>query len=214
MRLRAVHILLLLAVLAGLSGCGRKARVIPEKKLIRIYTDMFLADQWIRDHVEARTVADTTLFFDPIFKRYGYDFEDYDASINYYIDHPIQYAEILTAVSDRLRARGDALQAELDEIRKWEEMLDSYRRLYHPSDFSEDSLRWSGTGILWPVKAEAAEADSLKEETTGHLEPERVNPEPEGSDTWEEIKPLDRMDRPRPTRIRIEDREKEQAIIE
>lgn len=213
MRLRAVHIFVLLAVVAGLSGCGRKARVIPEKKLVRIYSDMFLADQWVRDHVEARTVADTTLFFDPIFKRYGYDFEDYDASLNYYVDHPIEFAEILTKASDRLRARSDALQAELTEQRQWEEKLDSFRRLYHPKDFSDDSLRWTATGILWPVEAEAAEVDSLKEEP-GLFEPERVVTEPEGSDTWEEVKPLDRDKLPRPTRIRVEDRDKEQETVE
>lgn len=213
MRLRAVHIFLVLAVVAGLSGCGRKARVIPEKKLIRIYTDMFLADQWVRENVEARTVADTTLFFDPIFKRYGYRFEDYDASVNYYVDHPVEYAEILTKASDRLRARSEALQAVLDAEREREEELDSFRRLYHPSDFSEDSLRWAAEGIWWPDKTVTAEADSLEAEP-GQTGQERIESEPEGTDTWEEVKPVDPLDRPRPTRIRIEDREKEQEIID
>ena len=34
-------------------------------KLVRIYHDMFLSDQWVRDHPDARTAADTTLLFDP-----------------------------------------------------------------------------------------------------------------------------------------------------
>ena len=204
MRVRAAHILLLLAIVAGTTGCGRKPRVIPEKKMIRIYADMFLADQWIRDHLEGRTVADTTLFFDPIFKSYGYSFEDYDASLNYYVDHPVEFAEILTGASDRLRARGEVIQAEANAARKREEELDSFRRLYHPKDFSEDSLRWAADGIWWPVQVEEAEADSLKEDA-GLIDTERVAPEPEGSDTWEEIKPVDRKELPRPTRIRVED---------
>lgn len=223
MRLRAVHILLLLAAVAGLSGCGHKGRVIPAKKMIRIYTDMYLADQWIRDHVEARAAADTTLFFDPIFKRYGYTFEDYDASLNYYVDRPVEFAEILTAASDRMRARSEALLAEVAAIREREEELDSFRRLYHPSDFSEDSLRWAGAGILWPEKPVTAGADSLAVDSLAvdsvpsgseKVRPDWVKPELEGLDTWEEIKPVDPLDRPRPTRIRVEEKEQEMEIID
>lgn len=207
MRLRAVHILLLLAAVAGLTGC-RRARVIPEKKMVRIYADMFLADQWVRDHPDAREIADTTLLFDPIFKRYGYDFADYDKSINYYLDHPVEYADIVSKASERLRARSEALQIILDADRKREEGLDSYRRLYHPKDFSTDSLRWSGAARFWPpVDTLKAAADSLQDELA---ETWPAASEPEGSDTWEEVKPMERQERPKPVRIRVEDMKKEE----
>ena len=64
---------------------------------------MFLADQWVRDTPAARAAADTTYFFDPIFKRYGYSFADYDRSVNYYLDRPEKYARILNKASERLR---------------------------------------------------------------------------------------------------------------
>ena len=96
MRPASVHILLLLLVLPCLlTGCAQRGRVIPEEKMSRIYEDMLLADQWLRDHPDSRKAADTTLFFDPIFKRYGYSFEDFDRSVNYYVDHPEQYTKIL-----------------------------------------------------------------------------------------------------------------------
>ena len=73
MRPASIHILLLLLVLPCLlTGCAQRGRVIPEEKMSRIYEDMLLADQWLRDHPDSRKAADTTLFFDPIFKRYGY----------------------------------------------------------------------------------------------------------------------------------------------
>ncbi len=204
MRLRAVHILLLLAAVAGLTGCGRRARVIPEKKMSRIYAEMFLADQWVRDNADARAIADTTLFFDPIFERYGYDFEDFDRSVNYYLDHPIEYADLLSEASDRLRSQSESLQAALDADREREAELDSYRRLYHPRDFSTDSLRWSGPETLWPVWTGPAEADSLAEEP--RVEPERKVPVPDNLDSWQDIKPVERLDRPRPARrIHIEE---------
>ena len=71
-----VVLLALLAVLCCTAGCGRRARVIPDSKMKRIVAEMYLADQWVRDNPDGRKIADTTLFFDQIFRRYGYTFED------------------------------------------------------------------------------------------------------------------------------------------
>ena len=49
---RAAHIVVLAVVLAVLCACGHRTRVIPEGKLVRIYHDMFLADQYYLDHSE------------------------------------------------------------------------------------------------------------------------------------------------------------------
>ena len=151
MRRPAAHILLLLCVLAAGSGCGRRARVIPPRKMSRIYAEMFVADQWIRDNTDARRIADTTLFFDPIFRAHGVTFEDYDRSLHYYLDHPERYVKILSRVSERLRAESTALQALADASRDLEAERERYRRNYRQQDFSLDSLRWSGPGTLWPV---------------------------------------------------------------
>ena len=149
---RPVLVLVLLAVLCCTAGCGRRARVIPDGKMKRIYADMFLADQWFRDHQEQRPAGDTTLVFDPIFRRYGYSFEDYDKSIHYYLDRPDKYNKILSGASEQLRARGAQVQKELEAWRAREQVLDAFRRLYRPTDFSKDSLRWTGMRILWPVR--------------------------------------------------------------
>ncbi len=157
-------LLALLAVLCCTAGCHRRARVIPAKTLTRIYTEMYLTDQWLRDHVEERKVADTSLVFDPIFRRYGYTFADYDKSIHYYIDRPDKYAKILSGASERIRLMATTLQAELDSTAAREARLDEFRRLFHPKDFSSDSLRWAAPGILWPRQVAAdslATADSL-----------------------------------------------------
>lgn len=149
MRARAAHILLLLTVLAVLASCGRKPRVIPAKQMVRIYSEMFLADQWVRDHADGRKGADTSLLFDPIFRRHGYTFEDYDASVHYYLDRPEQYSDILSQASDGLRRHSEELKAVNEARRVREEELDSYRRLYRPKDFQEDSLRWGALDTLW-----------------------------------------------------------------
>lgn len=164
---RAAHIVVLAFLLAGLCACGHRSRVIPENKLVRIYHDMFLADQWVRDHPETRVDVDTTLLFDPIFHHYGYTFEDYDRSVQYYLDRSDRFVKILNRAEEQLRKEGEALQLEADRQTAREIELDRYRRGYRTKDFSTDSLRWAGIRPLWPVDTLpapdtlAARADSL-----------------------------------------------------
>lgn len=148
---RAAHIVVLAVVLAGLCACGHRNRIIPENKLVRIYHDMFLADQWVRDHPDARSDVDTTLLFDPIFHRYGYTFEDYDRTVQYYLDRSEQFVKILNRVETQLRKEGETLQQEADRLTAREVELNKFRRAYRQKDFSTDSLRWAGIQPLWPV---------------------------------------------------------------
>lgn len=105
------HILLLGLVLLPLS-CGR-GRVIPPRKLARIYADMLLADQWLHDHPELRTQADTTLFYGAVFKRYGCSFKDYDASVHHYMEEPAAFAKILKRSAAQLDRRRQMLEKQL-----------------------------------------------------------------------------------------------------
>ena len=158
---RAAHIVVLAVVLAGLCACSHRGRVIPENKFARIYHDMFLADQWVRDHPEAREAVDTTLLFDPIFERYGYSFEDYDRSVQYYLDHVDRYFKLLGRVETQLRKEGDALQLEADRLAARDVELSKFRQNVQWRDFSTDSLRWAGARALWPVDS-LVQADASK----------------------------------------------------
>ncbi len=151
MRLRAAHIVLLLTLSATLAGCGHRGRVIPGKKLMKLYTEMYLADQWLRDNPDLRRAADTTLFFDPIFRRHGYTFEDFDRSVHYYLDRPEKYGKLLNKAADRIRKESAELQKVVDAERAHQGEIEHLLRLYHWQDLSTDSLRWSGPQTLWPV---------------------------------------------------------------
>lgn len=203
MRLRAAHIVLLLTLLA-LTGCGRGGRVIPQKKLMRMYTEMFLADQWVKDHPDAREAVDTTLFFDPLFRRHGYSFEDYDRTLHYYLDRPEKFGKMLNRAADQMRKEGAALQAVVDAE---QERLDEIRhllRLYRRQDFSTDSLRWSGPRTLWPVYVDIK--DTVAKQDSAAVTDDAPQ-RPESLMGWDEIKPVTREDRSAPRRLRIEDRE-------
>ena len=94
--------LLLLSFVLAVTSCSKGGRVLSEHKMELLYADMFLADQWLRDHPQYRSTADTTLFFDPIFEKHNITFEDYDASLKYYVSNPELLAEITQKASARL----------------------------------------------------------------------------------------------------------------
>lgn len=87
-----------------------------EHKMEMLYTDMFLADQWLRDHPKYRAMADTTLFFDPIFEKHNITFEDYDASLKYYVSKPELLAEITQKASARLSKMADIMSKEVERL--------------------------------------------------------------------------------------------------
>ncbi len=105
------RIILFAAILALLSGCSGRGRVIPREKFAKIYADMLLSDEWIRSHWEYRQTADTTLIYEPIFRKYGYSTKDYRASLDHYLDNPEKYAKILKRSSSIIEAKMKTLKA-------------------------------------------------------------------------------------------------------
>lgn len=87
-------VLVTLACVCVACACDR-ARVIPKGKFSKIYAEMILGDHWLRDNYEKRSVADTSLFYEAIFLKYGYTSEDYRHSVEHYLRNPEEYKRIL-----------------------------------------------------------------------------------------------------------------------
>ncbi len=158
------HILLLVAAVftLGLVSCARDGRVIPKKDMIALYEEMFIADQWLKEHPEARAVADTTLFFDPIFRAHGYCFKDYEKSIEYYSGKTEELREVMDSVSKRLKKRSEYYQRLSEKIREANAENARLRVDYRFVNFSSDSFAWAADGILWPPRDSLPEvSDSL-----------------------------------------------------
>ena len=77
----------MLICLCLLPSC-RRAKIISTRDMSDIYAEMFLADQWLNSNNDVRKTADTTRFYETIFRKYGHDFDDYDAGVNYYLKPP------------------------------------------------------------------------------------------------------------------------------
>ena len=136
---RHIAVVLLAALL--LCSCSGKPKIIPRSTLADIYADMFFADQWLADNPKEKSRVDTMLFYDPIFRRYGYTFEDYDASVRHYLKDPEKFSKIFKTASERLKDKGDVFrkkEEELLEIRAFNASIKGYSE----KDFGKDTILW------------------------------------------------------------------------
>jgi hypothetical protein len=123
---RILHkILILLAVAVMLaSSCTKqdKARVIPRSKMSRIYAEMMVMDQWIQNKPGLRMIADTSLVYEPILEKYGYDSEDYQYTVEYYMADPERFSRIL-------RSTVSILDKELKNLRKMQVEIERQEKI-------------------------------------------------------------------------------------
>ena len=102
------------------SSCLKEEdKVIPKGKLAKIYAEMLLTDQWIQDTPGIRYVADTSLIYEPILEKYGYDKMDYLHTVDRYLDDPERFSRIWRETSDILDARlkeAKKRRAALDDV--------------------------------------------------------------------------------------------------
>ena len=130
-----------------LPGCHRGGRIISKGALENIYVDMFLADQWLRSDSDARRKADTTLFYEPIFRRYGYTSKDFDATISYYTDRPDKFVKILHRSAKTLNEKYLEYNRIAERLQRIN-MQDKDGYGYVESAFADaDSILW-GTTVL------------------------------------------------------------------
>lgn len=165
MKLRPIHILIAaMVLLLSAVGCGRRGRVIPADTFAQMYAEVFIADQWLSDHVRFRKTADTSNFYEPLFEEFGYTFKDYNRSVEYYIDKPEKYARVLEKTSEILGKR-------LDELKKEEAMIEEVNKLLRylkenaldPVDFENDTLLWKlDTAVVDSVAVDTIAVDTIK----------------------------------------------------
>lgn len=153
------HILILIAAVLILAPSCRKdgPRVIPRSKLAKIYAEMFVTDQWIQSKPGLRTIADTSLVYEPILQKYGYDSEDYQHSVDHYMDDPERFSRILRSTAEILDKEIKALRKRQAEIKLQEAVEKEIAKFeinmfqFYDELISEDGLRgWSDSlDVVW-----------------------------------------------------------------
>ena len=80
---------------------------------------MLVVDQWIQLDQALRKKMDTTLVYEPILEKYGYDSEDYRNTVYRYLDDPERFAKILRKASEII----DERLVELKKLKEAEDLL-------------------------------------------------------------------------------------------
>ena len=125
------HILTLLAAcILIISSCKRgDEKIIPRKDMAKIYAEMLVVDQWVQLDKAVRKTMDTTLVYEPILEKYGYDSDDYRNSVYKYLDDPERFSRILREAAEiidkrlvvlrKLKAEEDAKAARSEEMKQY-----------------------------------------------------------------------------------------------
>ena len=116
--------IVLIAAAAILSSCSDKGerKVIPRRQLARIYAEMLVTDQWITSTPGMRMIADTSLVYQPILEKYGYDLDDYLKSVDVYMDDPERFSRILRNSADIIGKQIKDAEKRLEEYTKLAEL--------------------------------------------------------------------------------------------
>jgi hypothetical protein len=77
---------------------------------------MYIADQWAIVNTGARKRADTMAYYEPIFEKYGYNLIDYRKSVEYYLEDPDKYSQVLKKTAKIIHDEVKDIRAEQDKI--------------------------------------------------------------------------------------------------
>ena len=134
------HIVVLLAAVVMSVSCSDRAEVIPRSKLAAIYAEMLMTDQWINARTDVRRIADTSLVYEPILQKYGYDHMDYLKTVDEYMDDPERFSRILRESGDIIGKKLKGLRRELEERKRLEALKLRIEKMTIKSDFQADEF--------------------------------------------------------------------------
>ena len=155
--------LTLSVVSLSLHSCGKKG-VIDEDVMSQIYAEMLMTDQWVNSTPGVRLIADTSLVYEPILKKYGHTSADYRNSVEHYLKDPKEYAAIMTETIAILDLRKEDLKVLKEEKEKEKNRLAFIRKIGKDVSFDKswdfiDRIKDERCGMIDSV---SVSWDSLK----------------------------------------------------
>lgn len=154
-----IFALALSVAFASLHGCRDKG-IIEEEDMAQIYAEMLMTDQWINNNTGVRKLADTSRVYEPILKKYGHSSETYRKSVEYYLQDPDTYAEIMKETIKILDARLAGLNRKKQEnaennlrtsyvrgFARYVNIDDSWLSMNQVS--KNDTIRFDSLAVIW-----------------------------------------------------------------
>lgn len=104
-----MSILFLAAAVMTVQSC-RHRDLIPQDVMSRIYYDMYMTDQAVKDNRTFDRMTDTLRIYEPLFNRYGYTTDDYIRSVNTYLERPDRFIKVFEETKAMLEKREAVLK--------------------------------------------------------------------------------------------------------
>lgn len=105
-------------IAASVCSCREKAN-IPKSTMSKIYYDIYMTDEALKDDFNLRKKADSLMVYAPVFRKYGYTVEDYQQSVDIYLQRPDKFLKIFEDTRKMLERRMSALKKEAETEGKW-----------------------------------------------------------------------------------------------
>lgn len=121
--LQNIRVVWLFALAVILPSCGGKEKVIREETFAQIIGEMYLADQFVDQNPPLRAQTDTAALYDAIFLKHGYTREDYQASVQYYLQKGSKYKDVhqqaRNLLSEREKELNKILELQRGIVKDW-----------------------------------------------------------------------------------------------
>lgn len=134
---RTIYILVL--ALIAVTSC-RPDNIIDRDDLADIFYDFYMADRYV-EATDQHDLGDSVRIYAPILIKHGYTFEEYQATIDYYLHKPEILTKTFKSVESRLKERKETLDnyiaKEAKKHRRWK-LLDSL------DTYGDDNVKGNG----------------------------------------------------------------------
>ena len=142
MKRPGLYILVVTVMVGGLCSCNRSRGIIPRAKFSKIYAELFVADAWLSSaSSEVKAKADTTAFYEPIFKKYGFTTADYLTSVEYYLNDPERFGKIIKKAHHMLDTEIELLESKRGVLQEQVELATDDAEPEEALSPQDDSLK-------------------------------------------------------------------------
>ncbi|MBO7321602.1 MAG: DUF4296 domain-containing protein [Bacteroidales bacterium] len=101
--------------------------IIPRGKMADIYYDFYMADRYLESMSQFK-LGDSVQIYIPIIEKHGYTFDEYRATVDYYLHKPEELTKIFKMTETKVKQRRDYLEEIISQTKeknkKWK-LLDS-----------------------------------------------------------------------------------------
>ena len=126
-------------------------------QMTELIIEMYSLDLQILDYPNLVRVADTTLVYEAILQKHGYNTKEFNRSLAHYLQKPEKLKKVMLTHRDHLMLRKNSLQEAIDKAQSpANEATETQKKFLLPkpynhtfSPFTDTIALWSKDTIIW-----------------------------------------------------------------